>query len=161
MRNQIHVVLISIAIAAIASCPPRSRAQECTRDCLVEIEGLQTQYRPHSQVKITLRNKSHELLLVNVAEEGYVNGQWVEIVASVTDPNHPFERMVKAIPLKTGSSYALSFNPWATVEGRTKAAPLDDKPTEFRLRISIHEKGKIAQQMTSASFRLVQEERSD
>ena len=156
MNFQFRLLMTLISVAAAILCPPQIGSQECTHDCLVEIAGLQTQYGPNTQVKATIRNRSRESILVNVAQEGYSNGHWVEILASVIDPNHPFARMVKATPLKAGLSFSVSFDPRATLAARTKLAPFAENPTQFRLRISVHERDKLVQEVTSEPFRLIQ-----
>lgn len=129
--------------------------QECKKDCLIEIEGLQKEYPSGTPVKIHVRNRTDRELFVNVAAEGCDSGQWIEVVASVANPRDPFAKVVRLTQVGPRASVAFSYDPLAALEKRAKVVPRATKPTLFRLRVSVHSRKEMLQQVTSEPFRVV------
>jgi hypothetical protein len=164
------IFVLFIAGIPFALSPPRPKPQDCIQACLIEIEGLQDTYSPGSRVDVKIRNQSKHRLDVNVAVEGLESGSWMEVVGSVSDPQHALSKMLILSPIKTGASLALTFDPCETpiivktgdslgmsyhpcAEPRAGA----DMPTLLRLRVDVHVTGQegITQRVRSHEFRLI------
>jgi hypothetical protein len=151
-------------------CSASAEPQDCERACLVEIDGLQRAYSAESPVKVVIRNRSKHDLTVNVAVEGLESSSWMEVVGSVSDPEHALAKTLVFKPVKTGASYTVAFNPCKTsmLVKTGDSFGLDDHPCaksiadavvpiSLRLRVDVFIRGReaMAQRVRSPEFRLV------
>lgn len=151
-------------------CSASAKPQDCERACLVEIEGLQPAYTTDSPLRVAIHNQSKHNLYVNVAVEGLESGSWTEVVGSVSDPKHALAKVLAFKQIRSGTSYALVFNPCETpmlVKVGNSLGLNDhpcaqsivdpDTPTSLRLRVDVFIRGQeaMAQRVRSPEFRLI------
>ena len=160
------VFIIGIPLWFTSAVP---KPQDCTTACLVEIEGLRNTYSPGSRVEVKIHNQAEQRVDVNVAVEGLESGLWVEVVGSVSDPQHSLSKMLILSPIKTSASLRLTFDPCKTpiivkngnsleMADRPCSKPSGEgMPTSLRLRVDVHVRNRegIVQRVRSHEFRLV------
>jgi len=138
-------------LAMLIATAPTETAQTSS----IQIDGLHSTYGPKSTVSVVIRNLSNENIDVNVAVEALAEDHWREVLASITDPKHPYGKAVKLTPLKAGSSLPVLFVP---VEEHGGVNPFGDRhfPISLRLRVDIYpwKGGKLIDSVRSAVFRI-------
>jgi hypothetical protein len=159
-----------VLVAAVSCCYGSAKPQQCTRGCLVDVEGLQGAYSPGSHSDLFIHNRSKHTLDLNVAIEGLNGGSWHEIAGSISDSRHSFSKVVVLRSVKPGASLALVFAPCETLilirSGDSLAmsehpcsgpAGGADMPTSLRLRVDVfaYREGRILQQVRSQEFKLI------
>ena len=106
-----------LAAVAILTLVPSSEiwadGVDCTRECLVKIEGVQQSYSEHARSIITIRNLSAHEVVVNVAAEGLSGSSWEELDGSISDPSHAFMKTKLFRKIETQKTLNLEFSPCA------------------------------------------------
>lgn len=173
--NGLLRLLVTLCLVAFNHSIYSSLAQapECTAGCLVAIEGIQSIYSPSSHQDILIRNQSKQELAVDVVIEGREHGSWKEISGSISDPNHAFDKITIASPIRPGASLKLAFNPCATMlwidaanssgfarHPCSRSIADGDRPASLRLRVDVFVKGreKMTQRIRSSEFQLKPEQ---
>jgi hypothetical protein len=105
-------------------------------------------------VKIFIHNRTDRNVFVNVAAEGYYAAQWIEVVASLANPQVPFAKVVRLTPVSARASVPFSYDPLAALEARAAVVPRARKPTLFRLNVSVHSREHMLQRVMSEPFRV-------
>jgi len=160
------LAIISLLVATSLYSAPKP--QECTRGCLVKIEGVRSEYSPELHTSVSIFNESSQDLDINVALEGLESGSWMEIAGSVSDGSQAFSKMLRLTPIKAESSLAFVFNPCETSilvntgdSLRRSDHPCTRSikkgaPTSLRLRVDVYKRhqGRVIQRVRSKEFRL-------
>jgi hypothetical protein len=128
--------------------------QPCLTNCLVEINGLKDQYARDGVVEVTIRNRAGRDLLIDVVAEGYTSGEWIEVTSSIQNPNKPFAKIVKAIPLQAAVTVDTSYDFARAFAAIRKQAPRMEIPSLLRLRVDVLVKGRKVQVVRSKPFRV-------
>ena len=166
-----HTFAALVLGSAVSLYSASAKPEECTRNCLVALEGLQITYSSGSHADLSIHSQSKRDLGVNVAVEGLEAGSWSEIAGSVSDPAHTFSKVLKLTPLKAGASILIAFNPCETpilirtgdslgMSEHPCSTPVSGAgmPTSLRLRVDVFDpvKKRLVQRVRSEEFRLVQ-----
>jgi hypothetical protein len=152
----VFAITVVFAQKQPAAVPPISTIERCTQNCLVTIEGLRAAYYPGERVEFSIQNQTKNRILVAVSVDGHFNVGWVEILASVVEPDRPLVKVVKATPIQGGKAWSFSYDPWTTLEARAKMLPRSERPNVLRLRVYVDPGGKNSQVVPSQTFRIVE-----
>jgi len=141
----VRVLAVLIAVAPAAPAQTRN----------IQIDGLHSTYGPKSTISVVIRNLSKENIDVNVAVEALAEDHWREILASITDPKHPYGKSVILTRLEAGSSLPVLLVPVGEHGG---VNPFGDfhLPISLRLRVDIYpwKGGKLIDSVRSEVFRI-------
>jgi hypothetical protein len=132
-----------------------ARIERCVQNCLVAIEGVRESYQHGEHVKVSIQNRTKKRILVDVAVDGQYKRGWIQIMASVTEPDRPFANAVRAIPIPGGKARAFICDPWTALDD-AKAKGLLEHPKALRLMVHVLPGGEFSQEVPSQTFRIVE-----
>jgi hypothetical protein len=131
------------------------RTERCTQNCPVAIEGLQESYQRGEHLRVSVRNRTEKRIFVDVAVDGQDSRGWIQIMASVSEPNRPFADVVRAIPIPGGKARAFTYDPWTALDDAKAKGLLREEPRVLRLMVHVLPGGEFSQEVPSKTFRLV------
>jgi hypothetical protein len=153
----IHITFWFMIIATLLSNTSSiNGSQECPPSCIVEIQGLKAKYPVESTIKFVVHNLERKKIEVNVSAEALLpSGEWNEIVASISDKEHPYGKAMRLTPIQAGALLNVSYRPLGSraQADRIKRAGI---PITVRIAVDVfnREDGKIIQQVKSHPFEL-------
>jgi hypothetical protein len=166
----LYIGILAAAFALTTTIQSREanlQPQNCTQQCLVQIEGLQSTYSEGSRSKLVVDNRSAGDLYVNVAVEGFRDGSWEEITDSIIDKPRNARKTVMFRKVRARSSFQFVFSICdisilQSTTGKTTVTSFcsyakrgGTVPSMLRLRVDVfsQDQERIVQRVLSKQFR--------
>ena len=152
----VKCLVVVFTLSMVCASGSTFAQQTCTKNCLVKIDGLRATYQRGAHVDISIQNQSHDKIAVVVAVDGRDSQGWVEIMASVIEPDRPLAKLVHGSDVLPDETKQFSYDPWTTLDARTKMLPGAERPTLLRFEVHVHTNEGFVQRVRSEEFRLVE-----